>query len=82
VDHLIIVTIICVLCVQGEMAPLHYACDRGHTRCAKLLLQAGADANKTNRVSHSFTHMRFFTFSVAGWHCVAHSIHVSAWLGL
>jgi hypothetical protein len=51
VDHLIIVTIICLLCVQFERTPLLYACERGHTECAKLLLQAGADANKADKVT-------------------------------
>jgi hypothetical protein len=53
VDHLIIVTIICLLCVQFERTPLLYACSRGHTECAKLLLQAGADANKVDEVNHN-----------------------------
>jgi hypothetical protein len=53
VDHLIIVTIICVLRVQDEWTPLYIACDRGHTECVKLLLQAGADANKEKtKVNH------------------------------
>jgi len=52
VDHLIIVTIICVLCVQDDMTPLHNACDQGRTECAELLLQAGARANKADEVNH------------------------------
>jgi ankyrin repeat protein len=58
VDHLIIVTIICVLHVQDGNTTLFKACGGGRTECTELLLQAGADVDKTHMgiVSHSFAH--------------------------
>jgi hypothetical protein len=53
VDYLIIITTICALCVQDGWTPLHCACFGGHAECAKLLLQAGADADKVTEVNHN-----------------------------
>ena len=52
-DHLIIITIIRGLCLQGGWTPLITACFGGFIECVKLLLQAGADANIADEVNHN-----------------------------
>ena len=68
VGHLIIITTICELCVQDGRTPLFIACEENFPECVKLLLQAGADADKADsRVNHIRTQplLQFFFWGFA-----------------
>jgi len=86
VDHLIIITIICVLCVQCGETLLTTACYGGCIECVKLLLQAGEDANKADRrVNHKHTQpplhffCRWFALSVTVHQCQCLANDLNVW---
>ena len=65
---------ICCVCSQGvcvnlntldQVSPLHGACLQGHTACAKLLMENGANVSKAPLSGYVFSFINMNTFKMS-----------------